>query len=251
MPDLANSVKDETVNTLAGARDTTAGSITSGGDLARNIVWNLIGEAAPFAIALVAIPILLKDLGIARFGILTIIWSLITYFGIFDMGLGRAMTKLIADKVAISGISATPGLFWTGMLLMTAAGGVSAVLTAVGLPFAVDHALRIPPELRTETVHSCYVLALGFPVIISSAGLRGTLAAMQRFDLINLVELPTGALLFFCPLLVLPYSHSLVAIVIALLLVRALNWIITLYFCARAIPGLLSRLTMDRRSVRG
>ncbi len=200
----------------------------------------MIGEAAPFAIALGAIPILLKSLGIARFGILTIIWSLITYFGIFDMGLGRAMTKLIADKLAISGISAVPGLFWTGMLLITAAGGIGAILAAVGLPFAIDHALRIPPELRTQTFRSCYVLALGFPVIISSAGLRGTLAAMQRFDLINLVELPTGAMLFLFPLLMLPYSHSLVAIVIALLAVRLINWIITLYFCARAIPGLLS-----------
>jgi hypothetical protein len=170
MPDLANSVKDETLNTLVGTRDAVAGSMTSVSHLARNIVWNLIGETAPFAIALGAIPILLKSLGITRFGILTIIWSLITYFGIFDMGLGRAMTKLIADKRAISGTSAVLGLFWTGMLLMTAAGGIGAILAAVGLPFAIDHALRIPLQLRTETIRSCYVLALGSQQLSAAPG---------------------------------------------------------------------------------
>ena len=51
-------------------------------------------------VALVAIPILVDGLGTARFGILTLAWMVVGYFSLFDLGLGRALTKLTA-KVRI------------------------------------------------------------------------------------------------------------------------------------------------------
>jgi len=53
--------------------------------------------------ALVAIPVTLRGLGTERFGALSLAWLLIGYLSLFDLGLGRALTKLAAERLARSG----------------------------------------------------------------------------------------------------------------------------------------------------
>ena len=73
--------------------------LASGPRLARNTLWSLLGQGAPLLAALVTIPVLVRNLGTERFGILTLIWMVIGYFSVFDLGLGRALTKLVAAKL--------------------------------------------------------------------------------------------------------------------------------------------------------
>ena len=72
--------------------------LTQGRLLARNTVWNLGGQVAPLVVAIFAIPPLIKGLGTDRFGVLTLAWVVIGYFSLFDLGLGRALTKLVAGQ---------------------------------------------------------------------------------------------------------------------------------------------------------
>lgn len=67
--------------------------------LAKNIVWNLAGSLLPIAAALIATPFLIGGLGLERFGVLALIVAVIGYFGLFDFGLGRALTKLLAERL--------------------------------------------------------------------------------------------------------------------------------------------------------
>ncbi len=64
--------------------------LTSGRLLARNAVWNLIGNGAPMVVAVFCIPILIRGLGKDQFGVLALAWALIGYASLFDLGLGRA-----------------------------------------------------------------------------------------------------------------------------------------------------------------
>ena len=73
--------------------------LTGGRLLARNTVLNLIGQAGPLAIAIFTMPILIRGLGIDRFGVLTLVWLVIGYFSLFDLGIGRALTKFVAEKL--------------------------------------------------------------------------------------------------------------------------------------------------------
>ena len=67
--------------------------------LARNTIWNLIGQGAPLLVAIFAIPLLIRALGTPRFGILTLAEMVVGYYSLFDLGLGRALTKLVAEKL--------------------------------------------------------------------------------------------------------------------------------------------------------
>jgi O-antigen/teichoic acid export membrane protein len=69
----------------------------AGARLMRNTTWSCIGSAAPMLVAFVDLPRLIQGLGADRFGILTLAWMAIGYLSLSDFGLGRAITRLIAD----------------------------------------------------------------------------------------------------------------------------------------------------------
>jgi O-antigen/teichoic acid export membrane protein len=60
--------------------------------LRNNTLWNLAGSGLPLIAAAALIPFMLQRLGNEAFGVLTLIWALIGYFSLFDMGVGRALT---------------------------------------------------------------------------------------------------------------------------------------------------------------
>src|SRR5216683_6263083 len=108
------------------------GHLTSGRLLARNTVWNLLGSGAPMLVAVFSIPILIQGLGKERFGVLTLAWALIGYASLFDLGLGRALTQLVAKKLGAGEEREIPSLAWTSLLLMLFLGflGTAAVVLA-------------------------------------------------------------------------------------------------------------------------
>ena len=74
--------------------------LTGGSRLAHNSVLNLIGQGIPFLAAFFAIPLLIRGLGTDRFGVLTLAWMVIGYFSLFDLGLGRALTQVVAENAS-------------------------------------------------------------------------------------------------------------------------------------------------------
>jgi len=128
--------------------------------------------------------------------------------------------------------------------------GLLGALVLVALsPWLVRTALHVPRALQRETLYSFYLLGLSIPVVISTAGLRGLLEARQRFDMVNALRLPMGVFTFFGPLLVLPFSTSLYAVVAVLVSGRVLAWAAHLMLCLRIVPGLRRYVACKRAAV--
>ncbi len=206
--------------------------------LARNVVWNLLGLAAPLLVAVPAVPRLIRGVGIDRFGVLTLAWVVIGYFSLFDFGFGRALTKLVAEKLGAGRTEDIPPLFWTSLVLMLLFGGLGAAVMAVLSPWLVHSVLRIPATIQVETLRAFYVLAASVPVVIATTALRGFLEAYQRFRASTAVRIPLGVFTFAGPLLVLPFSANLLPIVGILVLARLLACIALWVLCVRTDPAL-------------
>ena len=117
----------------------------------RNVGWNLFGQIAPLVAALISIPILVKHLGVDRFGLLTIAWMLIGYFSLFDLGIGRALTQLLAQRIAQGRHRSVGPLLWTGTAAMAILGLVAMMVLGISAHWIAYSALKIPSELRTDT----------------------------------------------------------------------------------------------------
>ncbi|MBW1692072.1 MAG: flippase [Deltaproteobacteria bacterium] len=203
--------------------------------LARNTAWNLIGQLIPLIAAIFALPTLIRILGTDRFGVLALAWVVIGYFSLFDLGLGRALTQLVAGRLGAGQEEEIPTLAWTGLALVLILGLVGTLILWLTSPWLVQDALNIPKELQPESLHVFYLLALAIPVVTLTAGLRGLLEAYQRFDIINLIRIPLGLFTFLGPFLVLPFSHSLLPVVAILVAGRLVAWVAYLLICIRVI----------------
>jgi O-antigen/teichoic acid export membrane protein len=223
--------------------------LTSGRLLARNTIWNLLGQMLPMAVGVVAIPVLIRGMGVARFGILSLAWIVVGYFSLFDLGIGRALTKLVADKLGANEEHSIPPLVWTSLLLMFLLGILGGLVIFAISPWLVHSALNVPLELQTETLRGFYLLAISIPVVTVTSGLRGILEAQQRFRILNLIRVPTSIFSFAGPLLVLPFSHSLVPVMGILVGGRLIGCTAHLFACFHALPALRHNFLFQRSLV--
>jgi O-antigen/teichoic acid export membrane protein len=180
-----------------------------------------MGSLIPMVVALVAIPIMLEKLGLERFGLLTLAWLIVGYFSLFDFGLGRALTKIIAEYEGAGRREDVPQVFWTSMILMLSLGILGGILFWILAP-VLARTLSVTVGYRSEAVEVFRLLATSLPIVIILAGLRGVLEAYHRFRLINLIKIPVGAATYILPVVILWFNDSLMAVVVGLICVRVL-----------------------------
>ncbi|WP_338845895.1 flippase [Massilia sp. W12] len=207
--------------------------------LLQNAGWNLFGQAAPLAAALFAIPVLLHSIGNQRFGLLSIGWMLIGYFSLFDFGLGRALTQLLAQDLAREDSTQEErnAWLWSALALLGGLGLLAGLALWLCTPWIVGSALKIEPELRAEAAAGLPWLAAALPAVVISSALRGVLEAHQAFRLLNLVRLPLGLLTFLAPLAALPFSKEMPALFALLSLARIACSGLMLWACMRVHAG--------------
>lgn len=219
--------------------------LLSGRLLARNTIWNLVGQILPMVVGILTIPLVIHGMGIERFGVLSLAWIVVGYFSLFDLGIGRALTKFIADKLGANEEHVIPPLACTSLLLMLLLGIVGGLVTLALSPWLVHRLLKIPQALQGETLHGFYLLAASVPIVTTTAGLRGILEALQRFRIVNVIRIPLSIFSFVGPLLVLPYSHSLFPVIAVLVLGRLIGCGVHIWACFEAIPGLLHSRSLE------
>ncbi len=203
--------------------------------LTHNTILNLSGKVLPLLAGLISIPILIRKLGADEFGLLSIAWMVVGYFSLFDLGLGRSLAKLISENIARGDNENISILSGTAQLMLLGFGLTGGAVSAVSAPWIIEH-LKIPAHLQHEALWTLYILAISIPFVVNTSGLRGILAAYQRFGLINAIQIPLGVWTFIGPLAVLYFSHNLSIIVSVLVLGRLVALCAYIFACSRVTP---------------
>jgi O-antigen/teichoic acid export membrane protein len=210
--------------------------------LARHTVLNVVGQATPLIAAFFTIPLLITALGEDRFGALTLAWLLTGYTSIFDFGLGRALTQMVAQRLQLNQLADEANNAELGALVATALAATFGFSLIAGValyaltPMLVVNVFNVSAGLQAETQQGLRLIALFLPIVIATTGVRGLLEAYQHFFAVNAVSIPMGLLNYLAPLAILPISNGLPAIVLVLIIVRALGTLTYLILCLRLLP---------------
>jgi O-antigen/teichoic acid export membrane protein len=220
-----------------------------GRTLARNTMLNLAGQVAPALVAIFSIPYVIHHLGPDRFGLYSLAIIVVGYFALFDLGIGPATTKYVAELLGAGEIDKLPQLVWTAVASQTCMGLVGGIFLAALSPFLVEHVLKIPAGLHPEARMIFLIMAVALPVTFANGSLQGVLGASQRFDLLNAISIPTGVLTYLVPVAALALGFDLPVIVLSLVLVRVASSAIVLVVAIRLYPT-LRRIRFDFGLVR-
>ncbi|MFO0009321.1 MAG: oligosaccharide flippase family protein [Betaproteobacteria bacterium] len=187
----------------------------------RNFLLNLVGNLAPLAAALLAVPLLLELAGVERLGVLALIWTVTGYLSLLDLGLGRVFVRRFARADTAADLQREAALLrrvclGAGLLAL----GTGALL-ALALPFA--HWLGPDSALAPELPAAVWAVALTLPAVIVTSLLRGALEGRMRFGASNALKLVFGALTFLAPALAALVTPSLGAMAAGIAVVRVLG----------------------------
>jgi O-antigen/teichoic acid export membrane protein len=213
-------------------------ALTNDGLLRRNVLLNLIGWALPAAAALASIPLLARGLGPARFGLVVLAWSCVSIFSLFDFGLGRALTRVVAERLAAHDDAGIADLVWSASWVLL---GLTLLLAIIGVgvaPTVVDRLLHVPPDVRDDAVGVVRLIALAIPPLAHGVALRGVLEAGQRFRMVNQLRVPLGIATYAGPLVALPLgasAHVAVGIIVA---ARIGYWLAHFFVLDGVAPGI-------------
>ena len=187
----------------------------------RNVVFNLVGAVIPLLVGAVSIPYLLSHLGVERFGILTLIWTIIGYFSLFDLGLGRAITQQVAKLLGAGRQPEIPSVIAIGLLL-TLLTGVAGAAVLAGFSASLSRSgFGVSAPNIDETTRCLLIASLGVPLATVSAGLRGALEAYNKFFAVNVAKASFGVAVFGLPAVAIFFwGNSLVLVTASLVLAR-------------------------------
>ena len=167
--------------------------------LKRNTLWNLAGSAVPLLAGVALIPYTLSRLGNEAFGVLTLLWGLIGYFSLFDLGVGRALTVQLSRLTAAGQGDQVGPMLRAGLLLTLAAGVAGGLLVWLLAPFLSGHWLKISPALQADVRLAFLVVAVGVVPTTLASGLRGALEGLDRFAASNTSRMLLGVWMFVLP----------------------------------------------------
>lgn len=223
---------------------------STSGSFVRNSVYNLLGQVLPLLIGLCTIPTLVHTLGMDRFGLLSLVWVFLGYMTFLDLGLSRAVIKLVAEDLAKARHEDAPRTVWTASWIAFALSVVGA-LALVSLSESLSEDLfKIPPSLHDEATGALRWIALSLPILTITAIFRGTLEAQQRFFAANIIQALASSLTYLIPWLALLFTHSVETLIALITLGRSLSLIVTVLVVWRSTPGLFLALRPHLPSAR-
>ena len=203
----------------------------------RNSLLNLLGQALPLLVGLAAIPVTARALGPERFGLLALIWALVGYFGVLDLGLGRAATRFVAASLARGDAGSLAGAATLTLASQVLVGGVAGLALALLAPLLSQRVLAVPAALQPEAVAALRMAAVSVPLVGLSLGARAILEGARRFDLVNWIRTPGSIAVLVLPAVAAPLGMRLPGIVLLLLLARVVTAWASLVAVRRALPA--------------
>ena len=186
-------------------------------------------------VSLVTIPIYIGLIGEERYGVLAIVWLLLGYFGLFDLGLGRATAQQIA---ALRNASAElrAQIFWTALTLNIGLGIVGGLLIWPSAAYFFETVFKVEELLQPEIQNAVPWLALAVPMAIVTGTLSGALQGRERFFELNLISVSGTVLFQLLPLAVANFLSTDLAILLpAVIFARVLTMLALFERCKRHI----------------
>jgi O-antigen/teichoic acid export membrane protein len=167
--------------------------------IGRNTAINVVGGMAPLLLSILTVPAYLHLIGQDRYGVLAIVWVVLGYFGVFDLGLSRATANQIA-RMRDRPPEDRERVFWSAITVNATVGALGGALLLLLGHVLLGHLLHVSADLRHEALGALPWLAVSVPLTTVTLVLAGTLEGRERFLTVNILSTVGLAMFQLAPL---------------------------------------------------
>ena len=215
-----------------------------------NVLTNWATFIIATAITFVLSPFVVHSLGDVRYGLWGVIGSIVGYLGLLDLGVRVGVTRFVARHDATGDQAAVNRVVSTA-LGMFAAAGAAAILLGLSLTIALPRIVNVPPDLVREGSIAVGIGGVTVAAALVGGVFGGSLAGLQRFGLLNGIDLSTEVTRAICVVVVLRAGGGLIGLSVVQLSAVVTRGVLYLGVNRRVQPGLrVSRSLWDRITLR-
>jgi O-antigen/teichoic acid export membrane protein len=213
----------------------------------RNIVINFTGLVVPTVVSLATVPAYIRLMGVERYGVINLVWALIGYFSLLDLGTSLATENQIA-KVRDAKDDSVERIFWGACFLNLATGVLGGLLVYFGAVLYMSYGVKIDPAFQREVMSALPWIAIAVPVANVTWVFAGAITAVERFGSYNTNQ-TIGTILFqVLPLAAIYcFSPSLAVVIPAAVAARVMAGVLLGVATFRALG--IKRIRMPERQV--
>jgi O-antigen/teichoic acid export membrane protein len=216
-----------------------------------NVVWSWTGVAVNLVLGIFLSPILIRRLGVSRYGVWVLLFSTMDYLRLLDFGFRAAVINRCARHKARGEWTAVNETIDTAIvyfLIMSA----SCCLVAFGGRHAAMDLFQIEPALQPDARLLLMIIAASISARLIFSPVTGALEAFQRFDLINRAYIVSLAVRAAGSIALLLSGYGLIALGSLVLAVQIGEDVWNFVSLKRVFPGLrLSPRLVRREAFRG
>ncbi len=177
----------------------------------RNVLSNWAGFACSSVIAFFLSPFVVHHLGNSAYGIWVLVGSLTGYLGLLNLGVRAAVTRYVAQFHAEGDDQEASAVASSALTIFLVAGALAIFLSLTFAVFLVP-VFHVPDNYRFGA--RVIVVLAGLNIAISLVGgvFGGIVAALHRFDLINLIEVGNAVFAAGAIILALSAGNGLITL---------------------------------------
>jgi O-antigen/teichoic acid export membrane protein len=221
---------------------------TSKRSVVKNMIWNWAGVAVEAAVGLIMAPFLIRTLGDDIYGVWIVIGSLAGYFGMLDLGMRGAVGRFVAMRLQQNDRRGIEEVLGTAVAALLGVSAIAIVLLFVLSQFT-SRIFGIGPERSNEAATAMMIVAVQLGIFFFTRLFDATLWAMQRFDLLNKIDIPTTLFRAGSTYLLVRNGGGLIAMAWISLICIVVPGVLKLWFTYKLLPGLRVQPKFATRSM--
>jgi O-antigen/teichoic acid export membrane protein len=206
--------------------------------LARNALSNLAGAVIPALVALATVPLIVKGLGDAGYGLYALVTAIVGYFAVLDINVTAGSVKYIARYNARADGERISETVVFGVLVYAALGIAGALGLFFGAHWFVSRVFSVPGALAAEAVSTLKLAGLGFFIGQLQGYLQSVPQSLMRFDVSGRIEVLFGILVPLLTVLVLMLGYGLFEVILVRVAASALNCLVLWQNIINLLPDL-------------
>ncbi|HBA84673.1 MAG TPA: flippase [Verrucomicrobia bacterium] len=215
-----------------------------------NALFNALSSLVPLALSMILWPFIVARLGTDAYGVLALVWSVMGYFALLNLGLGNAVVKYVAEFTGRGDMAGTRQIIGSALTLFMGLGGLGLILIlAIARQLAVRW-MKIPDELIDPAYYAFCAASAGFFFTMLITLYNSVINGLIRYDITSVINAVMGAFTTIATAVVLHFGFSLLAVVLVNVAIPLATLLVYVATMSRLQPTLQTGPSWDLKTVK-
>lgn len=210
----------------------------SGSKLVTNSFWNLAAYVIATAIGIVSVPLYVHFLGVAHYGLMVLLNSILAPVSLLDLGFGKATIKYVAESVGRKNPEEAGTYIRTTLLFNIGVGVIGMLVIAALAGLLTQRVFRIDSADLELARLAIYWVAFGWLITQIATTYQNVPAAFQRFNIVAIGSSASLSIGILVGLLVLAFGGDLLSLIQARVLWTAITIVFWFWIARKLLPGI-------------